>query len=909
MDQSSCLLNPDRPTTSHATTTGSSTITEKITTVYDELLGQLNNQTVVLTPNRRLAVSLLQRYHAIQASNGSTCWENPTILPITAWIKRIWDSTLSSAPEQSPLLLNAAQELNVWETILETMSHHDAMLQISETAEIAQSAWRLLKQWDIALSHPSLTSNIDYASMQAWATRFSQRCEQEQWIDEASLPARLTALLLDKQINLPRHIMLVGFTDVPPATKQFFQACEKHACSIQHFKPSQQTKNMMRTSWEDKDSELYAIARWAKSHLVSNESTSLSPQIGCVIPGLDQIRDHVDHIFMTVFGEDSNGTLYNLSAGKPLSHYPVIQAAFALLSLSGYSISVDQFYHVLSMPFIGEAELEYAQRARLDSVLRQRNQIQITIDDALIEHYCPRLAERLTTFNKLLLLIPSQVTHDVIADHIALLLKTLGWPGERSLDSHEYQLVNRWMELLHEFCQLDLVNSTTNLQTAIKQLKQIADHTLYQTQTPHTPIQIVGLLEAAGLTFDYLWIAGMDDTNWPPAPKPNPLLPKSLQREHTMPHATAERELHFCKRIMEQFAETANIIIYSYARKSDDIERHVSPLIRDLHEVNENYFNLFPFTPTWLTLFSSKRLEYVNDEMGPPIIDGMTISGGVNLIRNQARCPFKAFAEHRLHARALEEPVPGWRAYERGNRIHTIMEYIWKKLGNQASLIQLNDDTLQTLVDEAILFALDSKSNSRKYLKRYNLLEHQRLKRLIIQWLLLEKTRQPFQVEAIEKSTQIQVGPLHLDCKIDRIDLLENQTRIIIDYKTGANHGMSNWFGDRPDEPQLPLYAISEEAVTAIVYGQINAVDMALYGISRDDQNEQDIKVISTVKCAEERNWNEQLEYWRTVLTQLGLSFCQGHAELDPKSSDTCEHCHLQTFCRIQEEIPNDEST
>jgi hypothetical protein len=52
-------------------------------------------------------------------------------------------------------------------------------------------------------------------------------------------------------------------------------------------------------------------------------------------------------------------------------------------------------------------------------------------------------------------------------------------------------------------------------------------------ESPPASIQILGGLEAAGLPFDALWVAGLAAERWPPAPRPNPLLPLAWQRNAT----------------------------------------------------------------------------------------------------------------------------------------------------------------------------------------------------------------------------------------------------------------------------------------------------------------------------------------------------------------------------------------
>jgi len=59
-----------------------------------------------------------------------------------------------------------------------------------------------------------------------------------------------------------------------------------------------------------------------------------------------------------------------------------------------------------------------------------------------------------------------------------------------------------------------------------------------------------------------------------------------------------------------------------------------------------------------------------------------TARGGSALFKNQAACPFRAFAAHRLDAYPLDEPVAGLDAAERGSILHAALEFIWRELAN-----------------------------------------------------------------------------------------------------------------------------------------------------------------------------------------------------------------------------------
>ena len=68
-------------------------------------------------------------------------------------------------------------------------------------------------------------------------------------------------------------------------------------------------------------------------------------------------------------------------------------------------------------------------------------------------------------------------------------------------------------------------------------LEQQAKQTIFAPESRDAPVQILGPLEAAGLTFDALWFLGADDASWPAVGRPHPFLTRSLQRTHNMPHA------------------------------------------------------------------------------------------------------------------------------------------------------------------------------------------------------------------------------------------------------------------------------------------------------------------------------------------------------------------------------------
>src|SRR3990167_6708531 len=202
-------------------------------TIHHHLFEDLRPHHTILTPNRRLSATLHKHYQHYQLAEQQRIWQTPDILPLSSWLKRLWNDYTSHYFTDFPEMLNTHQAQFLWEKIITTSKESMPLLQITETAEIAKSAWKLLKLWQVSIHHPLFKSAEEYVVFHRWAMQFQVLCEENNWLTEEALPDLLIQPILSKKIDLPQKIMLLGFNETAPQIKNLLTACEKKGTHIQ----------------------------------------------------------------------------------------------------------------------------------------------------------------------------------------------------------------------------------------------------------------------------------------------------------------------------------------------------------------------------------------------------------------------------------------------------------------------------------------------------------------------------------------------------------------------------------------------------------------------------------------------------------------------------------------------------
>jgi probable DNA repair protein len=812
----------------------------------------------VVTPNKRLSQALMLEFDAFQIKNNLSVWEAPDILPFSAFVQRLYEDGLySDLSAELPMLLTPAQEEEIWRQVV----------TVESAAADCRDAWNLANAWRV---RPG-AGNHDTEAFAGWLRKYLEKAE----LDTARLPDALHKVL--PELKRPKLVVAYAFDILPPQTKEFLDAL---GTEVVFSKPASRPGVVSRSSFPSAKEELEKAAQWARARLEAG-----GKRIGVVVPSLHQRRKEVVRVLSRAMGEGAKP--FDLSIGIPLDEYPLVAHALLLLRFSQEPLPFDDVSRLVRSPFVGAAEAELGARAKLD--LRLRDKLDATVAlPKLIGLLDKKLVlreklERVYGFRETGLF--SQKTPAEWARHFSEVLKAAGFPGERPLDSAEFQTQAKWHEALGELSRLDRISSPLSFDQAFSRLRKICAGTLFQPESPDTPIQVLGLLESAGVEFDHLWVSGLTDQAWPLKSSPNPFLPLAAQRKAGIPEASAESSLALDRRITEGWKHAASEVVFSFYAKEEDREVLPSPLIAD---VPAKAIEVPAYPKLRDLIFSSRKIQTIEDRIAPPVREKL-IRGGTKVLSDQAACPFRAFARHRLHAEALEEPAEGLDASKRGKLVHELMKNLWSALKDSSSL----QGDLSAQIDDAAAAAVKELEIEGRFAD----LERARLARLAREWLEVEKARPPFSVLFLEQKQSLVFAGLEFAARIDRMDKLSTGGHALIDYKTSRSLSPKQWEPPRPDDPQLALYAVSaKEEVTAVAFAKVRPGEMRFMGYSRDD------KALPRVQKA--KAWQPLMRDWKNEAESLGRSFAGGEAGVDPKRDlMTCRYCGLETLCRVYEKI------
>ena len=752
-------------------------------------------------------------------------------------------------------------------------------------AKQAQAAWVLLNDFNLDVGDPRIAKTFDGEHFQSWCLEYMQTLEQNAWLDQACLNQELISIISQNNLKQKQlRLFCVGFLDPTPAQLSLWQILQRQKHEIiQISEQNDINKSSSKIDFDHPDAELLAMAEFAKKHHASSKHQSLA----FILPDLNQRYQNIDRVFRQTFKmplAENHKLPFAISFGAALNKHALIETALLILGL-GEKNSHDIINQLLLSPFLDGAEQESQARAQLTDDINQRP-FSITLKQLtlLCEKNSPIFSSILCKFKPYK---KAENTLEACLNSFIERLNGFGFPGQGMLTSHDFQVLNQFKTTLYDLMKLQLIQKPCSIYHALNLLRQACKDTLFQAESNlQANIHVLGLLEATDIPFDTVWQSGLSEKDWPQNHGINPFLPAPLQSELKMPGADPEHNTQFHETLIRNRIKSCHTFIASYISQENDVHVEATYCIKNVTTVVSE-------PPSSTEANSASKIEYYQSWIAPAVLENDTIRGGSQILRRQALCPFKAFAESRLDAKPLETMMLGLNYKLKGQILHEIMEDIWKTLQSQHKLNTMLQAQRNELITTAIKKALRPYQNQLEF---YIDVEFQRIYRIVNDFLSLESTRESFSVIATEKTETLQLNKLTLHMRIDRIDQIETGEYVLIDYKTSQN-SVLQWLGERPEEPQLPLYSLCLNPVpAALCFAELRSKKCKFTGIGTSKNILPQVNPLANITL-------DQLQQdWQKYLLQLSDDFTSGHAIIDPKNKQkTCAQCALKSLCRIQD--------
>ena len=617
-------------------------------------------------------------------------------------------------------------------------------------------------------------------------------------------------------------------------------------------------------SFED---EIRAAYNWAKN-LIAKPSDS---RIAIVV-------DKQDLEYATIIGKHMKMNFYTLAAQEKISKQSMIRLPLELFKLDHIFTWEDLSYLLCNRNLLG-ANKEFNYRSSLDADFRSFGIYQISIKDLSNNKKllltCPLFIQFLKRFNQFINQRKGYKKFTYWVKIVNDFLQDIDWLGDRAHNSLQDKVFQSWSSVCDSLCSLDALSIG---EISFHDFSYHLSRKLEAIEMRHTEessnVFVLEPEQASSVQPTHLWLIGINTGQPRFRNKTSNLLPLGPQIKAMVPGIDSAVDFQLRQKLFDSFLKNKVEVIVSYSEYTKGIKNLKSPLLdRDplIYKSSEIIKNQGPLlTPID---YGNLRGAYFND------VSDSNVS--ISFFADQAACPFRGYAIHRLGSKTIHEPSPGMSKKLQGILVHDVLANLWGKIKSLDNLRSKNLDELTRVISLSIENVFRNTKNLINCEAPIIDIEKNRIKKLVLNWLEFEKKSENFKVIATEKKVRGKIFNIDISCRLDRLDQLTDGSFRVIDYKTGI-FTKGDLEPPRISAPQLYLYCmlVGLDKVKGFSIARINVNTASL--VSKIFQDDDD-------------------QVWHKDLESLGQEICDGIATRRPKNSDsTCNFCDQKVFCRVK---------
>ena len=836
---------------------------------------------IVVTNTARQAYELKYSWSYSNVHAGVEAFRSPEIYSFDEWLQRIYEDLVRDGiPHAQRFLITRATLRLAFQLCTPKPEHEKHVLATTR-------AWRTYVEWNLQRVRPDLETTENGRLFCNWVQRFQKFQKKQDIVTLAELPALINRTVIDK-LWCPRAVTFFGLEEVSPARQELINQLGEHGCDVAHLEPVLCNSQRHQTiKFESTSRERSTLVTWVREQLCDLGTNS---RIGVIVPdlltGAPRLRRQFEASFYDCYSIDR---VVNIGLGLPLRDTRLCKDVLQFLDWTTRELGYEEVLQLGRSPYLSNLKIpaifpdSYPERMYFrEYVNRQRDK---TVNPGL------RAIRKLCSGKK-------QELFEWINRTIAI-LDRVGWNS--LVDAETQRAQAAFMLLFNELAKLSPLLGLITWPRAVALTRNALRAQTLMVDIQNTPVQVLSRDEAAGLVFDALWVTGTSEETWPPRVDLNPMIPISVQRKAHVPRVTQGQILNWAKKISDNWARSATFAVFSYVdEEHDNADFFVESSRLLAHHRNVDAKTLLTHSELasrdhpWGTFQHNHLIRQYSPERGTKL-PANTKKIRSTTIRDQSRCPFRAWAIHRLSLPDRVSPHRLPNMLDRGLEVHELTEHLLKSAKNRTEISKLEPQEIALAVDHVL------EKRCKRLPVRFIQRERERLTKIAQRWIEFESNRPEFSVVALEKEFTATLAGMETSLRVDRIDTTDSLSCLIIDYKTGIATPNS-WLPPRLSEPQMPLYSVAIPETDGIAFQKIPASDsINMTGFANQEDENKKLKTVPEILGA---NFPEAKENWKTMLEATVEEYKNGEARVDPINvKNTCKYCHLMSFCRQFTEI------